>query len=191
MFSLPAHEALVRKQLSVSHVDALIYIASNRYNSLSLGKPPLEDPVFLEAFRRVVHHITTGGYLSAPLQEHLVHSILSLPSLSRECVHLLARLLVARRATAKTAAATDDVLILEMWDKYFKSLSASGSEGVALEYLELLLLAFYMLHDSGKHKILTGAFGTLSSLSASSSASANKAQCALSIASLTLTINRI
>lgn len=190
MFSLPLYEGAVRKLVSDRHVDALIYIASNGYHTLFAGKPPLEDAVFAEGFRRVAHHITTGAYLSASLQEHLVRSTLSIStSLTRECVHLVARLLVARRATARTASATDDILILEMWDRYFNSLSSSSSEGVALEYLELLLLGFYILHDTGKNKVLTGAFGTLSSLCSGSSLPSSKKK--LAIASLTLALNCI
>lgn len=196
LFSLPVHAPQVRKLLNTNHLDALIYIATTGYEApTSEGKHSTDDTVFVEGFRRLVHHITTA-YLSPALQEHLVRAALThAPMLPRECVHMLARLFVARRAAAPQL---DDVLTLGMWEGYFTMLQnpkdGSVERNIGLEYTELLLFIFYMLQPAGKAKVLGGALAALSSLAsmaAGVSASNKKVHLAMSIASLTLVLNCI
>jgi len=197
LFSLSTHAPHVRKLLSTNHTDALMYIATAGYETpTSEGKPSTYDSVFTEGFRRLVHHITTT-YLSPALQEHLARSALAhAPSLSRECVHMLARLFVARRAAAPLM---DDALVLGMWEGYFALLQNPKNESaersaVGLEFTELLLFTFYTLHHVGRAKVLGGALAALSSLAslaAGVSESNKKVHLTMSIASLTLVLNCI
>jgi hypothetical protein len=190
LFSLPAHATHVRKLLSANHIDALVYIATTG-SLTSEGKNSTEDTAFTEGFRRLVHRVTTA-YLSPSLQEHLARAALAhAPALSRECVHILARLFVARRAAAPLM---DDALVLAMWEGYLAALQnpkeGSAERNIGLEYAELLLFTFYMLQPVGKGKVLGGALAALSSL-APAPAGGRKVQLTMSIASLTLVLNCI
>ena len=197
LFSLPVHAPHVRKLLTDNHIDALVYIATTGYEvPTSEGKHSTVDTVFKEGFRRLVHHVTTA-YLSTALQEHLVLAALThAPMLPRECVHMLARLFVARRAAAPLM---DDALVLGMWEGYFTMLQNPKDESVerhvvGLEYTELLLFTFYMLQPVGKGKVIGGALAALSSLASLAtrvSASNKKVNLAMCIASLTLVLNCI
>lgn len=198
LLSLPAHAPYICQQLRTAHLDALIYIANNGYEPDS---KPLDDAAFTEGFRRLVHRVATGSYLSATMQCHVARTITThtpLPSL--ECVHVLARLFVARHTVARPSEEEGDPLLFEAWNGFFAIFSAArgeggddGGNGLSLEFLELLLLSFHLLKPAGRSKILNGVLSSLSTIPARprSPSSKKRAHEKLAIASLALALNCI